>query len=45
MLPIDQDRLIAAVTARIANKMAGSLARELKASPNSRAHKPASAGL
>jgi glutamyl-tRNA reductase len=44
-LPIDQDRLIAAVTARIANKMAGSLARELKASPNSRAHKPASAGL
>jgi len=39
----DQDRLVAAVTARIANKMAGSLARDLKILPNSRGSKPASA--
>ena len=44
-LPKDQDRLIAAVTARIANKMAGSLARDTKALPNTRAPKPASAGM
>ena len=43
-LPQDQDRLIAAMTARIANKMAGSLTRELKAAPHSHAPKPASAG-
>lgn len=34
--PKDQDRLIAAVSARITNKIAGSLAREMKAVPETR---------
>ena len=42
-LPTDQERLISAVTTRIANKMAGSLARDLKPVPNPRARKPTSA--
>ena len=36
--PKDQDRLIAAVSARITHKIAGSLARELKAHPETRKH-------
>ena len=43
-LPQDQDRLVAAMTTRIANKMAGSLTREMKGLSNARAPKPASAG-
>jgi len=43
--PKDQDRLIAAVTARITNKIAGSLARELKAPPESRGPRRATASL
>lgn len=42
--PKDQDRLIAAVTARITNKIAGSLARELKGHQDSRGPKRVTAG-
>ena len=43
--PKDQDRLIAAVTARITNKIAGSLARELKALPDTCGPKRVSVGI
>lgn len=43
--PKDQDRLIAAVTARITSKIAGSLSRELKPHPESRGPKGMIAGL
>jgi glutamyl-tRNA reductase len=43
--PKDQDRLIAAVTARITNKIAGSLARELKGLQDSRAPRRMTAGI
>jgi glutamyl-tRNA reductase len=36
--PKDQDRLIAAVSARITRRIAGSLARELKGHPETRKH-------
>ncbi len=43
--PKDQDRLIAAVTARITNKIAGSLARELKGPQDPRGPRRMTAGL
>jgi len=43
--PKDQDRLIAAVTARITNKIAGSLARELKGQSDSRGPRRMTASL
>jgi len=43
--PKDQDRLIAAVSARITNKIAGSLARELKAIPEIRGTRRMIAGM
>jgi len=43
--PKDQDRLIAAVTARITNKIAGSLARELIAPSDSRGPRRVTAGF
>jgi glutamyl-tRNA reductase len=43
--PKDQDRLLAAVSARITHKIAGSLARELKAAPDVHTHRRLSAGL
>jgi len=43
--PKDQDRLIAAVSARITNKIAGSLARELKGIPEARGPKRMIAGM
>lgn len=43
--PKDQDRLIATVSARITNKIAGSLAKELKAHPETRGPKRMIAGL
>lgn len=43
--PQDQDRLIAAVSARITNKIAGSLARELKGIPEARGPKRMIAGM
>ena len=42
--PKDQDRLIAAVTARITNKIAGSLARELKGLQDTRGPRRMTAG-
>jgi glutamyl-tRNA reductase len=42
--PKDQDRLIAAVGNRITQKIAGSLARELKTAPDPRAHRRVTAG-
>jgi glutamyl-tRNA reductase len=43
--PKDQDRLIAAVTARITNKIAGSLARELRSPQDPRGPRRMTAGL
>ena len=43
--PKEQDRLIAAVSARITHKIAGSLARELKSSPEAHTHRRISAGM
>jgi glutamyl-tRNA reductase len=43
--PKDQDQLIAAVSARITHKIAGSLARELKAHPETRKHGHAPAAV
>jgi glutamyl-tRNA reductase len=43
--PKDQDRLIAAVSARITHKIAGSLAREIKGHPESHGPRRATAGL
>ncbi|MFZ1916170.1 MAG: glutamyl-tRNA reductase [Terriglobales bacterium] len=43
--PKDQDRLIAAVTARITNKIAGSLARELKGPQDPRGPRRMTVGL
>jgi glutamyl-tRNA reductase len=43
--PKDQDRLIAAVSARITSKIAGSLARDLKGLPDTRAPRRMIAGL
>jgi glutamyl-tRNA reductase len=43
--PKEQDRLIAVVSARITHKIAGSLARELKASPDPHSHRRISVGM
>ena len=43
--PKDQDQLIAAISARITHKIAGSLARELKAHPEARKHGHAPAAV
>ena len=43
--PKDQDRLIAAISARITHKIGGSLARELKAHPEARKHGHAPAAV
>jgi glutamyl-tRNA reductase len=43
--PKDQDRLLAAVSARITHKIAGSLARELKTAPDAHTHRRLSAGM
>jgi len=43
--PKDQDRLIAAVGARITHKIAGSLARELKTPADPRGHRRVTAGV
>jgi glutamyl-tRNA reductase len=43
--PKDQDRLLEAVSARITHKIAGSLARELKVSPEGRGPKRMTVGV